>query len=267
MVLAQTSPGAKLHPLVATASQYDGTYQGECWMFMKMVVLEALGIEVGFDYRLGYLDSGAIEVPIDLAEPGDIIQIADDNYTEPDADYPGMHTFMIAEVAGNGLFHGWDSNRNFDGMVAYREDYDPAAAAARYPNLNYRIYRFPTPDNPLPSIVRTFRPAPVARQFAPGDSAIVVADGDSLNLRNGPGLDQGVLTQLEDGSLVTIVAGPVRAFGHTWVQVSSGAGSGWVASEYLKLATDSTESAASSDGVARPLFAYRTLLPFVSNGR
>jgi hypothetical protein len=121
LVMAQSAPANATHPMVATAAKYSGTYQGECWIFMKKVVLEATGIEMGFDYRHGYLDHGAVEVSLRQASAGDIIQIADDNYTDPDASYPGLHTFIISESNGDGTFDGWDSNAHWDGMVRFRE--------------------------------------------------------------------------------------------------------------------------------------------------
>lgn len=272
IVLAQSGTGSKQHPLVEAAAQYDGTYQGECWVFVKNLVREVLGIEMGFDYRLGYLEAGAKEISVEFARPGDIIQIADDHYTEPDADYPGLHTLIIAEVLEPGVFAGWDSNSNWDGIVRYRERYDPAEVAARYGNLNFRIYRFPTPEEPVVD-PQALYVAPTPKLLAPGDIAVVLADGDTLNLREGPGLDRGILAQLPDGAVVTVTGGPIRAHGHTWVSVSSSAGSGWVASEYLSSrgssadgANPGTESAATSDGLARPLFNFRATVPFVSIG-
>ncbi len=60
-----------------------GSWQGECWQWMKKVVSEATGQSVGFDYRDGYFEAGAIEVSLDEAGPGDIIQIASDTWTSP----------------------------------------------------------------------------------------------------------------------------------------------------------------------------------------
>jgi hypothetical protein len=276
LVLAQTGSGSKTHPLVAVASQYEGTYQGECWVFVKNVVREALGIEMGFDYRAGYLgatdtetglvDMGAKEIAVQFARPGDIIQIADDSYTEPDADYPGLHTFIISAVLEPGVFAGWDSNSNWDGMVRYRDVYDPRAVAARYPNLNFRIYRFPTPENPIVNPEEIYV-APTARQLAIGDSATVVADG-ILNLRAGAGLDQLKIGELRDGTVVTVVGGPIRAHGHTWVAISYTGGGGWVASEYLAYrgAASDTESAATTDGTTVPLYSFRTTIPLIAIG-
>ena len=260
---AQSAPAT--HPLVATAAKYQGTYQGECWVFVKNIVREALGFEMGFDYRLGYLEAGAVEISVEFAAPGDIVQIADDNYTDPDASYPGLHTFLIAEVVDVGVYNGWDSNSQWDGIVRWREAYDAGAVAARYPNLNFRIYRFPTPENPVidpEAVAGTPEPA---RQLAVGDSAVVVAGGDTLNLRAGAGLEQPVLSRLPDGAVVSITGGPVRAHGHTWVSVASSAGSGWVASEYLAYKDTGTGSAG-TEGPSRPLYSYRTTVALVAIG-
>lgn len=268
LALAQSAPTKKTHPLVSAAAKYNGTYQGQCWIFVDKIVEEALGLEMGHDYHLGYLEAGAVEVSVKNARPGDVLQIADDNYTAPDADYPGLHTFVIAEVLGDGLYNGWDSNSNWDGIVRYREKYDAYKAAGRYPNLNFRIYRFPTPDDPRPNANEGAPVAERARPLQVGDTAVVVADGDSLNLRSGPGLTESVITQLRDGTVVSVVGGPVRAYGHTWVQVTSTAGSGWVASEYLTQRTgdSNTRSAAAVDGSSEPLFGYRTTVPFIAVG-
>ena len=83
------------NPIVQRAMLDLGTYQGECWMFMKEVVRDATGAEIGFDYHYGYLEGGAVEVSAAEAGPGDVIQIVNDNWTEPDADYPGLHTAII----------------------------------------------------------------------------------------------------------------------------------------------------------------------------
>ena len=266
VVSAQSAPAAPTHPIVATAAQYEGQYGGQCWIFVKNVLKEALGIDLGRDYRLGFLEAGGVEIAVEFAQPGDIIQIADDNYTEPHADYPGLHTFIISEVVDHGVYNGWDSNSQWDEIVRYRENYDARAVAGRYPNLNFRIYRFPTPDNPVIDPEAVAPPQAKSRQLAVGDTAVVVAGGDTLNLRAGAGLDQGVIARLPDGTVVSITGGPVRADGHTWVSVTSPSGSGWVASEYLAYRDPTSTEGAGSDGAARPLFSYRTTVASVSTG-
>src|SRR5690348_7796343 len=115
----EAAPAAQ-NPIVTTALSYDGTYQGECWVFVKKVVLEATGRQMGFDYRQGFFDAGAVEVSTAAAQPGDIIQIADDNDTSPDASYNGLHTAIILVNHGDGTFDVIDSNRDFDGVVHQR---------------------------------------------------------------------------------------------------------------------------------------------------
>ena len=134
--------------IVARAFQDLGTWQGQCWTFMKNVIEDATGMTVGFDYRDGYFEAGAYEVELEDAQPGDVIQLADDSWTAPNADYNGLHTAIIYEVLGNGVFMVIDSNANFDEMVSTRV-YNPAAAAARYSNINFHIYRFDGGEPPV----------------------------------------------------------------------------------------------------------------------
>ena len=56
-------------PLVSAALKYDGTKQGECYMFMQRVVKEVTGRYVGGDYRQSYVNAGAVEVPLVQAQP------------------------------------------------------------------------------------------------------------------------------------------------------------------------------------------------------
>lgn len=55
--------------------------------------------------------------------------------------------------------------------------------------------------------------------LAAGVQAIVNTEGDTLNVRSGPGLDNRVITELRDGTLVTIIDGPVEADGFDWWQI------------------------------------------------
>jgi hypothetical protein len=253
------------NPIVATAMKYQGTYQGQCWTFAATVIKEALGKDLGRDYRQGYFDAGAVEVSVSQALPGDIVQIADDSYTEPDADYPGLHTFIITKPLGDGTFDGIDSNSQWDGMVRLRQAYDPAASAARYPNLNFHIYRFVGPTAPAPTATKSAAPTTKTKQLAPGDRALVVAGGDPLNLRTAAGISAGIITQLPDGAVVTVMSQPTRADGHTWLQVSSTYGLGWVASEYLSIQGASLATS-TQGGSTAPLYGYRSLVPFVTGG-
>lgn len=241
--------------VAATAIKYEGTYQGDCWPFVLRVVLEATGRQIGFDYRQGFFDAGAVEVKLDEAQGGDIIQIVNDANTAPDADYIGMHTSIVYEVLGNGIFNVVDSNSQWDGIVRLRPNYDPAAAAARYSGLTFHIYRItgtgPSSAAPVP---------PAASAIQPGDQVTVKTPGDCLNMRSGPGLDQSPIACLPDGSVVSVLAGPLNVGGRLWVQVDTPSGRGWAATEFLAAAA----AGPAGSGGTKPLLQFRTFVPAVA---
>ncbi len=238
---AANRQAASDHPIIARAYQDLGTWGGQCFTWVRQVVAESLGREIGFAYHQGYIDAGAVLVydssrpnPGNLADvlPGDIVQIA--SATDPGSDVEGLHTMIVTLNLGNGTFDGIDSNQNWDEMVGERSAYDPARAAGRYPGLAFRIYRFPVDGVPLPKVAPS---GAVARQrtFIAGERAVVVADGTGLNLRGAPGTDQPVVKLLADYTEVTVVSGEVvRATGRDWVEVGTAFGTGFVALQYLQ---------------------------------
>lgn len=290
---ASTPPS---NPAIAQdAARYDGTYQGQCWTFVKKVVSEVTGRQIGFDYREGFFDAGAIEVSLSDAGPGDIIQIANDADTSPSADYAGLHTSIIMSANGDGTFTVVDSNMNFDGVVHIRENYNPAASAGRYGGLTYHIYRIsgsgtvpastaPSATNRTPSI----KLVPVdAATVAVGDKLFTNTPGDVLRLRSAP--NGIIITVLGDRTAVTVVANAGFANGYHWVQVSSPAGQGFVATEFLAKntapATDAAPAAtpsatptstsnsggtagarSSGSGTVNPVLPFRRFVPGVTSG-
>jgi len=248
------------NPLVARALLDLGTYQGECWQWMKAVVLDATGAQVGFDYRFGYLDAGAVEVSVNNAGPGDIIQIADDAWSSADADYNGLHTAIIISSNGDGSFEVIDSNQNWDGMVNLRSRYNPADQAARY-GLNFHIYRFGADASlaaPTPPV------ATVAGPVGAGDKARVNTPGDCLRLRAAPA---GSITHcLGHGTQVTVTGDPVVVDSVRWVPVSTAAGKGWMAADFLlKEAPAPVAAGSSGAGGATPIFKYRAVVTVASD--
>jgi uncharacterized protein YraI len=239
LTLLRPSPvvAAENGPIVATALKYLDTHGGQCWTFMHRVVAEATGRRVGFDYRSGYFEAGAIEVSAAEARNGDIIQIASDS--RGNGFYPGLHTAIIIENLGNGRFNAIDSNQNWDEWVRLRPNYDPYAAAARY-GLQVRIYRIPgggPGDDPGVS-------AQSSRPLGAGDEARVTTSG-CLNLRTQPSLRADRISCLPTGTPLALTGPAVSADGYTWVPVDTPAGSGWVAAEFItRTAVASTASAA-----------------------
>ena len=264
-VASVTAAASPTNPLVTVASSYDGTWQGECWMFVKKVVREATGQEMGFDYRQGFFDAGATEVTSANAQPGDIIQIASDADSGPNADYPGLHTSIVVANLGGGLFNVIDSNQNYDGVVHLRSNYSPADSAGRY-GLNFHIYRIvagaKAKASPGTAVAPPALAAPSPGQvLLVGDRARVYTPGDVLNLRNGAGRDAAVIAKLLHGMAVTVLSAPTTSSGIVWLKVSTPAGEGWVAAEFL---TKDTPVTPSSAGPATPLLQYRSFIPLAS---
>jgi uncharacterized protein YgiM (DUF1202 family) len=241
--------------IAETAVSYDGTGQGECWIFIRKVVLEATGRTIGFDYRDGFFEAGAVEVSAKEAQPGDIIQIARDSDTSPGADYPGLHTSIVLANLGGEVFDVVDSNQNFDGVVHLRPGYDIAAATARYPGLSYHIYRIGEGSAALPP---TPSPVPIpGERFVVGEHARVFTPGECLNLRSGPGRDFEPLGCLAHRTTVTIIGEP-RTTDLSWVKVSTPAGDGWVAANFL--AKEPAAARPSSAGAVGPVLQRRAFI-------
>ncbi|OAI40284.1 hypothetical protein AYO38_06105 [bacterium SCGC AG-212-C10] len=246
------------NPIVRVALSYEGSTEGQCWQWVHKVVEEATGKEIGFDYREGFFEAGAIEVTTKNAAPGDIIQIANDSYTGPDADYDGLHTVIILENHGDGTFKVIDSNSQWDGVVRIRETYDPAASAGRYYGLNFHIYRISSGATVPSDGSRTANPQS-APDIKTGDSATVNTPGECLNLRSGAGLSAARIGCLPHGTLVKILSTPQLIAGRYWANVSSSAGDGWVALEYLKAAAPGAGGGAGS-GSTKPPMTFRLFI-------
>jgi hypothetical protein len=62
-----------------------------------------------------------------------------------------------------------------------------------------------------------------------GIATVNTTEGDTLNVRLGPGTDFEILTRLEDGDRVTLLEGPRDAGGFTWWKIRTATGiEGWV---------------------------------------
>lgn len=76
---------------------------------------------------------------------------------------------------------------------------------------------------PLPPVIVTSIqpiPLPVIPQLQAGGQAIVqTTEGDTLNVRSGPGRSFQVVTRVSSGTVVTIAEGPVSADGFNWWRI------------------------------------------------
>lgn len=246
--------------IVRIALQYEGTHGGQCWTFVRQVVQEATGNVMGFSYRDGFFEGGATEVALSDAQPGDIIQLANDLDTGPNADYPGLHTAIVVESHGDGTFTVVDSNSQWDEMVRVHE-YNPIESAARFPGISARVYRFGAAGAPGPGIIPGTPASPPA-----GDYVVVQAGGDCLNLRQEASLAAGVIECIPDGTTLEVLGGPVLADGIQWMQVRMPDGrTGWSASAYLKSVDAPAPGTAAGD--VEPLRPYRSVAPGIISTR
>ncbi len=256
--------------IVRTALADEGAYQGQCWPWVQRVVFEATGFRIGWDYREGFFEAGAVEVKLAEARQGDIVQIADDNNTAPDADYPGLHTAIVLENHGDGVLTVIDSNSQWDGIVRVRKGYTPAAAAARA-GIGFHVYRFtgiPTPGGRAGNDGETAARVPSAEErpvVKAGDTARVAAQGDCLNLRWAPGTDNAVVACIPDRTNLQVLGEPQAMEGRYWVRVLIHGLQGYVAGEYLEwVSSPSVPASAASPAGPAPLLPFRAFVPMVT---
>ncbi|MDZ7728347.1 MAG: SH3 domain-containing protein [Dehalococcoidia bacterium] len=209
----------------------------ECWTFVRQVVEAATGNLMGFGYHDGFIEGGAVEVSLETARRGDIIQLADPTNNGPGVSYVGLHTAIVLERYDDGTFaelltrnYGW-------GEMVSVHDYDPMWSANRYSHIQPRVYRFTSMESEAPP---ASEPAPTQEpddlDFGAGDRVRVSAGGDCLNLRAGAGTNHGVRTCMAHGAELTVIDGPVAAGSYTWVQVRMDDGTeGWVAATFLEV--------------------------------
>ncbi len=238
--------------LTRLAMTVVGQQQGECFPWMRRVVQAATGIVVGNDYRLGYLQVGAVEVSPQAARNGDIIQIANDANTVHSADYPGLHTAFILENEGGGKFKVIDANSNFDGLVRVRNGYDPGATARRYPGLSFHIYRLPERAVGVPALTPPTTLVSTPGVIPIGSAAEIAADGDCLRVRSIAGLSGAVLGCLPTGARVTVTQPGPDVDGYHWVTITTGGITGWASERYLRAVSGNATVAAAPPAAPAP---------------
>jgi hypothetical protein len=117
-----------------------------------------------------------------------------------------------------------------DTLIRAQAVYEPWAQLAPpvyAPGADVQIA--PAPDAVSPADV-TAPPPAFSRFLTIGGLATVnTTDGDKLNVRFSPGTEYQIVTRLEDGERVTLLAGPQSADGFTWWKIRTAAGiEGWV---------------------------------------
>ncbi|HYH10969.1 MAG TPA: SH3 domain-containing protein [Thermomicrobiales bacterium] len=82
----------------------------------------------------------------------------------------------------------------------------------------------------------------VPSAFTVGDQVSVATD--RLNMRTDASTNASVIAQLDEGTAGTVVGGPRRAGGLTWLEIRTEYGTGWVAEQYLSEGTAPPPSSA-----------------------
>ncbi len=187
--------------------------------------------------------------------PATLFKSPTTSWSSADADYSGLHTAIVISANGDGTFEAIDSNQNWDGVVNLRSGYDPAARAAAA-GLDVHAYRFgsdaPSLLPPAPPVVT------VAGPVTTGDKARVNTPGDCLRLRATP---SGTITHcLGHGTQVTVTGEPRLVDSTLWVPVSTAAGNGWMASDYLLKEAPSSIANPSGSGPVTPIFRFRAFV-------
>jgi hypothetical protein len=94
-----------------------------------------------------------------------------------------------------------------------------------------------------------------------GRVTVHTGDGSNLNVRSAPGLSGAILGVQADGSLGTVIGGPISANGFQWWSVNFDSGAdGWVAGEFLEPPPGQAQS------VATTLAVFNTAAPDAIDG-
>ena len=136
---------------------------------------------------------------------------------------PELHYHRFTGGAAPDQFIAWTGTPGGYWSIIWANPLEGEAGMAPFASL--------TIIGPPPVMTDTPAPVtpPVGGVLAPGGTARVqTTEGDMLRVRTGPGLSFAISTQLADGTLVSVLEGPVSADGLNWWRIEApGRGSGW----------------------------------------
>ncbi|CAN7528896.1 CHAP domain-containing protein [Terrabacter sp. LjRoot27] len=96
--LTSASTASALHPMVAHARNYLGTYQGQCKVFVQKIYAETHANTLGTGYYQAYINAGYHQVSKANVVPGDIIQETNAAHDR------GIHTAIVTgDPDGTGI--------------------------------------------------------------------------------------------------------------------------------------------------------------------
>lgn len=103
---------------------------------------------------------------------------------------------------------------------------DALSQTARLPEMD--TLSFPPTASPVYERVPVCPDTPTSRLIV-GERGYVVDDGESLNLREQPGTDQPLISQIPSGASFDVLAGPVCEADYAWYRVRYEQDTGWIA--------------------------------------
>ena len=156
--------------IYARANSYaNGQWGGQCKAYVQ-TVFNAVAASVGSPMRIGsgyytcYQSAGGVPVSSAAAARGDIIQVYE--ASAPNSYYPGMHSAIVVNNLGNGVYDVIDSNWGYDEKVQ-RHRWDVRATLAKYPARELAIWRLGTTSTPAPTRPTVVVDETAARFYGP----------------------------------------------------------------------------------------------------
>ncbi|MCY3603257.1 MAG: hypothetical protein OXH12_09285 [Chloroflexi bacterium] len=142
--------------------------------------------------------------------------------------------FVIAAAIAYGIVWGID---RFSGDGGGEQPAVPVATVEATPT--------PAPATPVPTATAvpsipepTPTPPPTvagpAARFSPGDGAVVAGTDSCLNVRAEADIEGQILDCIADGTIVTVLEGPVEQGNLTWWLIAAPEVNGWAAELYLQ---------------------------------
>jgi cell wall-associated NlpC family hydrolase len=80
-----------------------------------------------------------------------------------------------------------------------------------------------------------------------GKAVVTNTDGDSINIREGAGVENAQVAEAHEGDTVSVLAGPKKdTKGKNWYKVTAPDGTGWISAAFLEAKSSTTTSQSSS---------------------
>ncbi len=198
----------------------------------SVYLLEGVGYSLDWDGAFVNSLTFRVEVSTDMETWKVVSEIEHPYYVQPGAPLPQLDIdVVIVPVEAryvkyweppDGDWNGWG---DFFRLRAYALMEGPVATVSLTTTLFYQF-----PDTATFAATRESSPTltpepeqptrtPLPKLTVGGKARVHVIRDDTLNVRSGTGLQLAILEKLADGTVVTLLEGPVEAEGYTWWRV------------------------------------------------